>query len=402
MRIVQEARFPSPRLPRAWRRSWPSSCARCGRRWPPRASASPAPSLDGACPTPNLPWVLTRARSSRATTGLPAVRLINDFAAAAVGVLALAAREPRHPAGGRRRARTAPGPCSAPAPVSAQALLLWDGQRYRVHADRGRATAASRPQGELQRELLAYLEPSFDPRSRSSGSCRGPASCASTAFLVGAGAFRRAPEVAAGDRPGGPRRGDRRATRSPSTDLACEQALDLFVAAYGAEAGNLALRSLATGGVYVGRRDRAQDPAEAAGRHVPRGVPAQGPDARADEPHPAARGARAERPACSAPPSRPSWPQARPRQLSPPVAPLTVAVRPSTDRRPTIHRLVSNVDLTNTSCHVGVGRRLAGRVTDENTARAGLYRNPLSYFGGLVVDRQRAADRLLAGAARSP
>ncbi len=32
----------------------------------------------------------------------------------------------------------------------------------------------------------------------------------------------------------------------------CVETLDLFVAAYGAEAGNLALRTLATGGVYVG------------------------------------------------------------------------------------------------------------------------------------------------------
>jgi glucokinase len=33
---------------------------------------------------------------------------------------------------------------------------------------------------------------------------------------------------------------------------ACVEALDIFVTAYGAEAGNLALRSLATGGVFVG------------------------------------------------------------------------------------------------------------------------------------------------------
>jgi len=33
---------------------------------------------------------------------------------------------------------------------------------------------------------------------------------------------------------------------------ACEEALDLFVGAYGAEAGNLALRSVATAGVYLG------------------------------------------------------------------------------------------------------------------------------------------------------
>ena len=32
----------------------------------------------------------------------------------------------------------------------------------------------------------------------------------------------------------------------------CAEALDMFVAAYGSEAGNLALRSVATAGVYIG------------------------------------------------------------------------------------------------------------------------------------------------------
>src|SRR5438128_6495913 len=32
----------------------------------------------------------------------------------------------------------------------------------------------------------------------------------------------------------------------------CEQAVDIFVSIYGAEAGNLALKILATGGVYLG------------------------------------------------------------------------------------------------------------------------------------------------------
>jgi glucokinase len=35
------------------------------------------------------------------------------------------------------------------------------------------------------------------------------------------------------------------------TDPVCAQALDLFVSLYGAEAGNLALKLLATGGVYI-------------------------------------------------------------------------------------------------------------------------------------------------------
>ena len=36
------------------------------------------------------------------------------------------------------------------------------------------------------------------------------------------------------------------------TTARCTRALDVFVSAYGAEAGNLALRALATGGVHVG------------------------------------------------------------------------------------------------------------------------------------------------------
>lgn len=35
-------------------------------------------------------------------------------------------------------------------------------------------------------------------------------------------------------------------------DPVCVEALDLFVSIYGAEAGNLALKALAVGGVYVG------------------------------------------------------------------------------------------------------------------------------------------------------
>jgi len=36
------------------------------------------------------------------------------------------------------------------------------------------------------------------------------------------------------------------------TSPLCEQTLDLFVALYGAEAGNLALKIMATGGMYIG------------------------------------------------------------------------------------------------------------------------------------------------------
>jgi glucokinase len=41
-------------------------------------------------------------------------------------------------------------------------------------------------------------------------------------------------------------------TALKGTDAVCVRAVDLFVSLYGAEAGNLALKVLATGGVYIG------------------------------------------------------------------------------------------------------------------------------------------------------
>jgi glucokinase len=41
-------------------------------------------------------------------------------------------------------------------------------------------------------------------------------------------------------------------TALAGTSALCRQALDLFAALYGAEAGNVALKLMATGGVYVG------------------------------------------------------------------------------------------------------------------------------------------------------
>ena len=53
----------------------------------------------------------------------------------------------------------------------------------------------------------------------------------------------------------------------------CAEALDMFIAAYGAEAGNLALRTVATAGVYVGGGIAPKIlPAFESG-HVPRRLP---------------------------------------------------------------------------------------------------------------------------------
>src|SRR3989454_6901995 len=66
----------------------------------------------------------------------------------------------------------------------------------------------------------------------------------------------------------------------------CVQALDLFAAVYGAEAGNLALKALAGGGVFVGGGVAPKSRPKPARRAVGPPVCAQGRIAEPLAPHP--------------------------------------------------------------------------------------------------------------------
>jgi glucokinase len=206
----------------------------------------PGPVLDGACRTPNLPWFLTEETLARETS-LAAVRLVNDFAAAAMGVLALPSTAFLTLQEGN------PEPHGTRAVIGAgtglgQAVLFWDGHRYRPNATEG-GHAGFSPQGELQRELGAFLEQSHS-RVSVERAVSGPGLLRIYRFLVARGVSTW-PEVAEAIGRDDP--GEVIARHAlAGTDLACEQALDLFVTVYGSEAGNMALRTMATGGMYVG------------------------------------------------------------------------------------------------------------------------------------------------------
>lgn len=87
-----------------------------------------------------------------------------------------------------------------------EAGLIWDGERYHALATEGSHSDFG-PRSRLQVDLYAFLA-----------------------------------------------RRDSRVSYEGLTDRdpVCLQALDLMVSIYGAEAGNLALRLLATGGIYIG------------------------------------------------------------------------------------------------------------------------------------------------------
>ncbi len=244
VRVLQEARFPSAE----YHGLAPIVREFIGEIPGPVSVACfgvPGAVVDGRCTTPNLPWVVAET-DLQAETGLPSVHLINDFAAAAMGVLAT----PEEGLATLQEGEEVPHATKAVLGAGTglgQAQLFWDGSAYRVNPTEG-GHGGFAPVGDLQRALLDSLERSYRPVSVERV-VSGPGLARIYRFLVERG-ISTWPEVesamAVGD-PGAVIAGH----ALDGTDLACEQALDLFVAAYGAEAGNLALRCLALGGVYV-------------------------------------------------------------------------------------------------------------------------------------------------------
>lgn len=244
VRVITEERFSSPEYPGLV----PIVREFMAKARTPAAAACfgvPGAVVDGTCRTPNLPWLVTE-RELAAETGSPTVRLVNDFAAAATGVLALP------PEGFATLQAGEPVPQATRAVIGAgtglgQALLFWDGARYRVNPTEG-GHGGFAPSGETQRALLAHLARVF-PHVSVERVVSGPGLAAIYEFLVARGrpsSSEVARALAAGDR------GAVIAHHALAhTDVACDEALDLFVAAYGAEAGNLALRSLAVAGVDI-------------------------------------------------------------------------------------------------------------------------------------------------------
>ena len=213
---------------------------------------------DEVCVT-NLPWRIQRDRLAQAL-GLPAgrVALLNDLAATALGVLelppsALVALTPA-----AREARNGPGAPGARAVIAAgtglgEAVLHRVGERYSVlPTEAGHAGAA--PADAEDDALIAWLRCELGDAESAHVSVEH--------ILSGPGLHRlyrfhcaRAPEIESAAVTRALDEADPAAVigrhATAGDDVLCVRAGRHFVRFYAAEAGNLALRSLATGGVYI-------------------------------------------------------------------------------------------------------------------------------------------------------
>ena len=219
-----------------------------GRAYPEAACFGVAgPVVNGRCSGTNLPWDIDEAALRRALR-LPAVRLINDLVATAYGIDWL----PPRAFTVLNRGRPQPGGTIAVIAAGTglgEAVLAWDGCQYRALASEGgHADFAPRTPREWalhQRLAKRYGHVSCE-RVLS-----GPGKIAIYEFLKAARGARE---------PAWLRQRFARADTSAviseealsGRSSLCREAVELFISIYGAEAGNLALKTLATGGVYLG------------------------------------------------------------------------------------------------------------------------------------------------------
>jgi|SRR5579862_869161 len=205
------------------------------------------PVLKGRVETPNLPWII-ESKHLADRLGLPSVALINDLEANAWGIETLEAKDLILLNAVKSSSTGNQAVISAGTGLG-EAGLYWDGTRYHIFASEG-GHADFAPRNELQIELLRYLIARFGHVSYERV-VSGPG-------LVNVFYFLR--DTKRGTEPAWlteeMAHGDAAAAISQAGSEGrcplCEQALDLFVSIYGAEAGNLALKVKATGGVYLG------------------------------------------------------------------------------------------------------------------------------------------------------
>src|SRR6266536_162610 len=188
------------------------------------------PVLGGRAKVTKLPWSIDERRLAR-RLGIPRVRLVNDFIAAALGIPHLSPR---------RSVLLVPGEAEPGGPIGVigagtglgQAVLIEvGGNGIAVASEGGHADFGPRNEREdrlLSGEGLGHIYDfvKFDRRATDAPSVARAFGNDDRAAVISRFALC-------------------------GRDALCRDALSLFVSIYGSEAGNLALQYRATGGVYL-------------------------------------------------------------------------------------------------------------------------------------------------------
>jgi len=199
------------------------------------------PVIDHRVKATNLPWIVDRATLAK-QLGTPHVVLLNDLEATAHSLALMAPSELSTLNQGT------PSPQSTQALLAAgtglgEAILFWDGKQYLVASSEGGHTDFA-PRTEQEIELLRHMKKQYE--------------FVSLELILSGRGFRTIHSFLDTSVTHPSFEGPEADAAPEITRLAlegrcpvCVQTLDLWVSLYGAEAGNLALKVLARGGVWV-------------------------------------------------------------------------------------------------------------------------------------------------------
>jgi glucokinase len=206
----------------------------------------PGPVVEGRAQATNLPWEVDSV-ALRGVLQVDHVSLLNDLEATAYGIATLTPKQLCTVNEGICK----PGNMALIAAGTGlgEAALHWDGKQHWPSPSEGGHSDFS-PRNTLEVELLQWLMQQFGHVSWERV-LSGPGLSNLYRFLRDTGKTPEDPSVA-----------QRMATSDPNaiitelgmagTDPLCARTVDLFVTLYGSEAGNLALKTLSLGGLYVG------------------------------------------------------------------------------------------------------------------------------------------------------
>jgi glucokinase len=220
---------------------------------PPRAAFGIAgPVQDRVVLTTNLPWRID-ADALQIRFGFEHCTLLNDLEATATGLPALSEEDmlTLHAGTATDTRNNIKGNAAVIAAGTGlgEAGLFWDGQRYHSFATEGGHVSFS-PGNDLEIALLRYLQQRHEHVSWER-IVSGPGLVNLHEFLC---QHRNAtlPDWLQHEMQQGDAAAAITAAALSCRDELCVEALDWFVRLYGAEAGNLALKMMSRGGLYLG------------------------------------------------------------------------------------------------------------------------------------------------------
>jgi glucokinase len=201
------------------------------------------PVIGNAARLTNIAWDITAAEITK-RLGVRRVQLLNDLEALANSVDVLTGDEVEVLQEGTARADGNAAVIAAGTGLGQAMLHRLDGRLSPVPSEAGHADFAARTDREI--ELVRMLREVFG-RAEVEQVLSGPGLVNLHRFTHRGGQCEMLDGVAEGHAPA-------RISQAGVSGRCqqCADALRMFVSAYGAEAGNLALRTMATSGVYVG------------------------------------------------------------------------------------------------------------------------------------------------------